>query len=32
VAFTGLGPVSLGGSASRASDETNTVRLVFAAR
>ena len=32
VAFTGLGPVSLGGSASRATDETNTVRLVFAAR
>jgi hypothetical protein len=32
VAFTGLGPVSLGGAASRASDETNTVRLVFVAR
>jgi hypothetical protein len=32
VAFTGLGPVSLGGSVSRASDEANTVRLVFAAR
>jgi hypothetical protein len=32
VAFTGLGPVSLGGSTSRASDETNTVRLVFVAR
>jgi hypothetical protein len=32
IAFTGLGPVGLGGSASRSSEETNTVRLVFAAR
>jgi hypothetical protein len=32
VAFTGLGAVSFGGGASRVSDETNTVRLVFVAR
>jgi hypothetical protein len=32
IAFTGLGPVGLGGSASRSSEEINTVRLVFAAR
>ena len=32
IAFTGLGPAGLGGSASGSSENTNTVRLVFAAR
>ncbi|HEY6066702.1 MAG TPA: hypothetical protein VIY96_11120 [Thermoanaerobaculia bacterium] len=32
IAFTGIGPAGLGGGASRSSDETNTVRLVFKAR
>ncbi len=32
VAFTGLGALSLGGGTTRSSDETNTVRLVFARR
>lgn len=31
IAFTGLGPAGFGGSASRTSENANTVRLVFAA-
>jgi hypothetical protein len=32
IAFTGIGAAGFGGSASRSSEEANTVRLVFAAR